>query len=229
MSSSQCLQVDCEREWIFGAPGVCNNVTEQCDCPAGFTGTDEFASFEDCHWKVDTLKNIYLGVVIMTGISIVVLSILFIRHCCILSTLRQKALNEEVAVLDDPSTANEGEALSSSNGGSKTGAMNSGRATPQMKRKKLRNLYVRKKTIAWLYVFYSICLIGKLPLEAALLVDPENISSRTFYISNGIMEAAYYIATWLFMFVLYSTLPNAPWLCRLLDIQSIFVKYPRCK
>lgn len=45
---------------LFGTVGVCNNDTNICDCPSGFSGVDFWAVEEDCHANDEFLQIIHV-------------------------------------------------------------------------------------------------------------------------------------------------------------------------
>mmetsp|Transcript_3502 Transcript_3502/g.4711 ORF Transcript_3502/g.4711 Transcript_3502/m.4711 type:complete len:239 (+) Transcript_3502:189-905(+) len=76
--SSPC-GVDCETEWRFGAAGVCNNITQLCECPDGFNGIDEWKIFNDCHVDVNTRLGIRYTIISVCVLQIIVAAISLIR------------------------------------------------------------------------------------------------------------------------------------------------------
>mmetsp|Transcript_5847 Transcript_5847/g.6677 ORF Transcript_5847/g.6677 Transcript_5847/m.6677 type:complete len:483 (-) Transcript_5847:56-1504(-) len=61
---------DCEKDWRFGAAGICNTTTLLCECPDGFNGIDEWQIFNDCHVDVNARLRIRYSMIAVTWIQI---------------------------------------------------------------------------------------------------------------------------------------------------------------
>ena len=62
----------CERDWLFGEAGFCNESVGVCECTDGFTGVDDWAIAKTCHVNVELAYYIHVAsfAIVLLGVAI---------------------------------------------------------------------------------------------------------------------------------------------------------------
>lgn len=68
-----CSIQDCEREWILGRRGFCNETLEICICPEGFSGVDDWKVFSSCNVNESLRQGIHILALTASAIDVVLM------------------------------------------------------------------------------------------------------------------------------------------------------------
>ena len=217
-----CLASECERQWLGGSAGVCNNVTGLCDCPPGFSGRDVWQRFNSCHIRENVIAIVNLAFLLWTVFAVVVT---FACVCYIL--IKYKQLESVVAVpprrRGRSTLATFDRKLGGSTGmtGVREPSNKSGKFVRS--RKKLMFLAVM---MLFLYPFFS------LPYAILNALEPPIYRYELAWVadvSTGISISLLYGAFWVVLFIIYKSFPNVNLISKLLNIQSPFITRPSCE
>lgn len=226
-----CSIEECEdTAWVLGAQGVCNNVTNLCECPSGFSGVVPFLDFNDCHVQNVVYEVLFPAVVALTTVALLTMLYFTVIILHKLRQLHTQGIRKTSSHVLPSRTGNSSSDLA-------LASMSYERATQEESVSKLdRSVHAakvrRNKTHLACVVQFVFFLIGVLPLQAVIV---ENGGKAAFEIPAaaiilyGIGWAEFWAACWAFLYVYLKTLPDVPRLCRLLGIKSVFVRYPNCK
>jgi len=58
-------QSGCEESWFLASAGVCDVATGECLCPDGYSGRDDWASFNDCRINEDLRRGLWIGALVI--------------------------------------------------------------------------------------------------------------------------------------------------------------------
>lgn len=227
-----CSIDSCEFPWFGGVAGVCNNVTQNCDCPEGFTGADMLYDFNDCHQNPLVAKPLYAVAFGFTVTSLLAQIAFTSAACC--RTYKIKKLSPRLAQYprEEMSTYLVSSGPPSHN---QEFSMSRTRSDPSLnetsaRTKARKNTMLRQSLIClgihFLFLFTEGC---KTPFLVELIFNPHNRDSITpatsFFVSLG--WASFYAGSWLYLYIFYKTLPDIAHLSRLLKIKNILVRYPK--
>lgn len=222
-----CSTEECEENnWGLGATGVCDNVTDACICPSGFVGTGPFLAYNDCHLNREIYATVFPILTALTCFSLAIM-----LYFVVVILMKLHALHRK------------GPSMTSSNVEIRSASLTgSDHADPKRlpRHGTSNNLDVRvhaaiirrNRTHLVVFVHFAIFMAGVLPLQLTLATKGEDFEAdipAVVWIFFAIGWGEFWAGCWAFLYVYLRTLPDIPALCRLLGIQSVFVRHPHCK
>lgn len=219
-----CSVVECEStHWLGGAKGKCNNITNVCQCPSGYSGLFILAPQNFCylHEGSKSRLTIFVAITIVTTLIIVVLSIYKVheqrnsiqRHFGY-KIPKSKRLTSTVS----PSTSIDNKSpVERING---------------LELRRANKVLGRKKRILGLAVAFLTHATSNLVFIVPLL---HNIDAYNFKIPHvilsilGIGTCSFWIGCYGTIYLYYRSLPDPAMLARKVGVKCTLAKWPRCK
>ena len=225
-----CSVDECEFPWFGGVAGVCNNVTQLCECPPGYTGVDMVYAFNDCHQSTLLAKTLYAVALGFTVTSLLAQLCFTTAACRRTATIRKRSKGLVHYPREEKSTI-------LARNSSERFTLSRTRSDPSLEDSPER-LQARKSTILrqsqicllihLLFLFAETC---KIPFLSELIFNPYGNNAITPAVSFFVCLAwaSFYLGSWLYLYIFYKTLPDIAHLSRLLKIKNILVRYPKGK
>lgn len=225
-----CNDDGCEIEWFGGTAGVCNNVTQICQCPPGFTGTDMFFVFNDCHQKAENVKTLYSVSLAFTVAFILVQFALTVAACYRTCALRVKTKKGQVQYpQEDNSTmlkqgSSERFTLSRTRSDPEVSIQSPERA--EARQNSLLHRSQNSLTVHFLFLIFEAL---KVPILIDMILNPHSLDrvsvTSTMLLCFG--WGLFYIASWIYLYIFFKALPDVIHLSRLLRINNVLVRHPQ--
>lgn len=217
--------------WVFGAKGSCNNVTDRCDCPSGFTGYEPYIKINDCHLNVAGFRTLSIASFMCNVLAVpfVIYVILMIKQR--MRTISESSMSSDVQAFAGTSSEN---SRGSTNMGSQESEKGNHHTTKVASARQSRLMLQAELGLKSSYYFLS-WLVFSLPIGGFFATteveDVDKVDMNTpgnVIIAMGFAWVGFWLGCWNVLYTYWKTIPDWRWLSIVLQLKSPFVRHPKC-
>lgn len=220
-----------ETAWVLGAKGRCNNVTQLCECPAGYTGFGPFSRLNDCHMNILLFRILYTVAFSSSILGIPVMLCFAVRIKNRLAEAREileATRSIASSVTADESSGSSSERKSTGQFPRRGYAKGSGSRSENSTAAKLKQYRSGLLTIC-LFIGYLLFVI---PQQAVLAFSGDDLDFNVpayASVTFGMAWACFWLAGYNMLYAFWNSLPDWKYLCKILQIKSPIVTCSRSK